>query len=137
MAVDQEIPASCETRSRIDHRSGKRVFLHDVSFWRPHVEERARLGQSVSAYCRERGLALSTFRRWVQQLEGRENSPARRRSEAKVAFLEVPIARARKEAALSPIELSLGPALRIRIEGEAAARVLRLVLESVERAMQL
>jgi hypothetical protein len=30
----------------------------------------------------------------------------------------------------------LGPALRIRIEGEAAARVLRLVLESVERAVQ-
>jgi hypothetical protein len=136
MAADQEIPTSCETRSRIDHRSGKRVFLHGESFWRPHVEERARLGQSVSAYCRERGLALSTFRRWAQQLEGRKRVPARGRSQAKVAFLEVPIKRARKEAALSPIEVSLGEAVRIRIEGEAAARVLRLVLESVERAVQ-
>jgi hypothetical protein len=87
----------------------------------------------VHAYCTERGLALSTFRRWVQRLEGREKAPARERGEAKVAFLEVPIERARHEAALSPIEVSLGPAVRIRL----AVRVLRLVLARVERAAQL
>jgi hypothetical protein len=137
MQADDGTAKRHETRSRIDHRTGKRVFIHDASFWRTHVEERARLGQSVHAYCMERGLALSTFRRWAQRLQGREKAPARERGGAKVAFLEVPIERARHEAAaLSPIEVSLGPAVRIRLEGEAAVRVLRLVLARVERAAQ-
>jgi hypothetical protein len=136
MQADDGTAKTRETRSRIDHRTGKRVFIHDASFWQPHVEEQARLGQSVHAYCTERGLALSTFRRWAQRLEGREKVPARGRREAKVAFLEVPIGRARQQAALSPIEVSLGQAVRIRLEGEAAVRVLGLVLACVERAAQ-
>jgi hypothetical protein len=136
MQSDDEIAKTRETRSRIDHRTGKRVFIHDASFWRTHVEERARLGQSVHAYCIERGLALNTFRRWAQRLQGRDKASARERGEAKVAFLQVPIERAQHKGALSPIEVSLGPAVRIRLEGEAAVRVLGLVLARIECATQ-
>jgi hypothetical protein len=136
MQSDDGAAKTRETRSRIDHRTGKRVFLHDASFWQRHVEERARLGQSVHAYCMERGLALNTFRRWAQRLEGREKAPTRKQGKAKVAFLQVPIERAQHEAALSPIEVSLGPAVRIRLEGEAAVRVLGLVLARLECASQ-
>jgi hypothetical protein len=135
MQADDGTPKIRETRSRLDHRTGKRVLIHDASFWRMHVEEQARLGKSVHAYCTERGLALSTFRRWAQQLEGRKESSAPGQGEAKLGFLEMPIGPPH-EAALSPIEVSLGPAVRIRLQGEAAVRVLGLVLARIECATQ-
>ena len=62
MQADEGAAATREPRSRIDHRTGKRVLVYDASFWQMHVAERRRLGQSVHTYCTAQGLALSTFR---------------------------------------------------------------------------
>lgn len=51
--------------TRIDHRTGQRIYLYDAAHWRGHVEKRNRLGVSVHEYCTESGLALSTFRSWA------------------------------------------------------------------------
>jgi hypothetical protein len=135
MQADDGTAKRHETRSRIDHRTGKRVFIHDASFWRAHVEERKNGRGSSNRCTRTARSAVLRLAHFVAGCSGWKGARERRRErgEAKVAFLEVPIERARHEAALSPIEVSLGPAVRIRL----AVRVLRLVLARVERAAQL
>lgn len=40
--------------------------------WEREVQCQKRSGESVIRYCRERGLAVSTFRYWAKKLEGSE-----------------------------------------------------------------
>lgn len=135
MHTEDGTSALPEARSRIDHRTGKRVLIYDAPFWQAHVVERKRLGQTVHTYCTTQGLALSTFRRWAQRLEGRKSSPGREPGEAKVAFLKVPIGSSRHEAAGdSVIEVSLGSGVRVKLTGAAALQILGAVLACVERA---
>jgi hypothetical protein len=137
MQADEGTPAMREPRSRIDHRTGKRMLIYDASFWEMHVAERRRLGQTVHTYCAAQGLALSTFRRWAQRLGGREGSSVQEPSEAKVAFLKVPLGSPRREAAGdSAIEVCLGTGVRVKLSGAAARQVLSAVLACVERAVQ-
>jgi hypothetical protein len=137
MQADEGTSAPRELRSRIDHRSGKRVLVHDASFWQMHIAERRRLGQSVHTYCSAQGLAPSTFRRWAQRLEDRESSPGPEPGKAKVAFLRVPIGSSRRDAAAdSVIEVSLGSGVRVKLTGAAALQVVGAVLGCVERAAQ-
>jgi hypothetical protein len=37
MQADDGTAKSRETRSRINHRTGKRVFIRDAPFWQTHV----------------------------------------------------------------------------------------------------
>jgi hypothetical protein len=121
-----------EKRSRIDHRTGKRIYQHDAAFWRGHVEEWARLGESVSAYCMTHGFATSTFRRWAQRLSAQGQRPT---SDKKADFLQVPIVAARNDEAVSDsVEMSLADGMRIKLEGAAARRAIELVLLRLERA---
>jgi len=137
MQADEGAAATREPRSRIDHRTGKRVLVYDASFWQMHVAERRRLGQSVHTYCTAQGLALSTFRRWAQRLEDRASSPGRAPGEAKVAFLKVPIGHSRREAAAdSAIEVCLGSGVRVTLAGVAAQQLLGALLACVEHAAQ-
>ena len=137
MQLDEGTSAAREPRSRIDHRSGKRVLVHDAPFWQMHVVERRRLGQSVHTYCSAQGLAPSTFRRWAQRLEDGESSPGPEPGQAKVAFLKLPIGSSRRDAAAdSVIEVGLGSGVRVKLTGVAAMQVLGAVLGCVERAVQ-
>ena len=124
-------------RSRLDHRTGKRIFIHDASFWTAHVEGRRRLGESVHAYCTARGLALSTFRRWAQRLEGREKSTAPGPSAGAARFLDVPIVAAAGQGSVGAVvEVGLGGGLQVKLTGADAARVIGLVMGRIERAAQ-
>jgi hypothetical protein len=125
------------TRSRVDHRTGKRIFIHDASFWIAHVEGRRRLGESVHAYCSGRGLALSTFRRWAQRLEGRERSTVQGISAGAARFVEVPIvAGAGQSSVEAVVEVGLGGGIQVKLTGADARRVIGLVMGRIERAAQ-
>lgn len=124
-------------RSRVDHRTGKRILIHDASFWTAHVAERRRLGESVHAYCTARGLALSTFRRWAQRLEGRDKSSAQAISAGAARFLDVPIvAAAGQRSVEAVVEVGLGGGLQVKLTGAVASRVIGLVMGRIERAAQ-
>jgi hypothetical protein len=124
------------TRSRVD-RTGKRIFIHDASFWIAHVEGRRRLGESVHAYCTGRGLALSTFRRWAQRLEGREKSTVQGTSAGAARFLDVPIvAGAGRGSAEAVVEVGLGGGIQVKLTGADARRVIGLLVGRIERAAQ-
>jgi hypothetical protein len=136
MQTEEGMPAPREARSRFDHRTGKRVLIYDAPFWQARVTERKRLGQSVHAYCTAHGLALSTFRRWAQRLEGRARLP-REPGATNVAFLEVPIGSSRHTAAGDcALEVSLGSGVRVKLAGTAALQVLEVALACIKRAAQ-
>jgi len=136
MQAEEETSTPHEARSRFDHRTGKRVLIYDTSFWQTHVAERRRLGQSVHAYCTAQGLALSTFRRWAQRLEGRESVP-HERGATNVAFLEVPIGSSRHQPAGDcALEVTLGSGVCVKLAGPTALQVLEMVLACVKRAAQ-
>lgn len=91
----------------------------------------------MHTYCTAQGLALSTFRRWAQRLEGRVSSPGHENGAAKAAFLEVPIGNSRHETAGdSALEVSLGSGVQVKLAGAAALQVLEVVLTYVKRAAQ-
>jgi hypothetical protein len=125
-------------KTRIDPRTGKQIELRPESFWRDHEERRRSRGQSVSQYCEQEGLALSTFRRWSSRL-GR---PSRtRRSEprggaavlAQAGFLSVPIrgpsdVEAVGAIAAASIEVQVRSGMTVRLYGPAADRAIDAVM---------
>ena len=116
--------------SRIDHRTGKRIFHRDAAFWRAHLAEHARAGGSLREYCIAHGLATSTFRRWAQRLRD-ARMPAK---PDKAKFLRVPIVAAgRDDAVGDAVEVSLGEGVQVKLAGAVAARVIELVLTRLER----
>ena len=137
METGTETTSATALRTRIDHRTGQRIYIYDAAYWRGHVEERSRLGVSVHEDCTGRGLALSTFRRWAQRLanEGGSGKP-QRGAKAALAFVELPLGAAAREPALASVEVSLGASVRVKVQGKVAERVLGLVLSSVERAVR-
>ena len=135
MQGEEGTVASAGVRSRMDPRTGKRMYIHDAAFWQERVEERARLGESVRAYCAARGLAMNTFRRWVCRL--RKDSKPAARTQMNKTFIEVPIAKAAQASGAGcAIEVRLGRGVRVKLEGEAALRALGLVLGRLEQAVQ-
>jgi hypothetical protein len=83
--------------------------------WRQRVGEQESSGQSIRAFCRERGLKEQAFYGWRQRLR-KQNTPVRfALVETKSAGETVP-----------PIELMLPSGDRLRIPNDAAT--LKLVL---------
>lgn len=94
--------------------------------WRKLVSEQARSGQTVKAFCRERGLCRPYFFVWKKRLE--EDTPAR--------FLEVQV-RERVPSASSDsnveIRLQNGRSLMVRPGFDAEhVRTLLAVVEAAE-----
>jgi hypothetical protein len=100
--------------------------------WRKVVFEQARSGQSVAAYCRERGLCAPHFFAWKKRL---------REAEA-AEFVEVKLAAAEREpgagreAAIpgAPIEIRLKNDRRLLVGPNFDADHLRSLLAVVESA---
>ena len=83
--------------------------------WRQRVGEQESSGQSILAYCRERGLKAHAFYGWRRRLR-KQNSPVRfALVETKCAAETVP-----------PIELMLPNGDRLRVPNDAAT--LKMVL---------
>lgn len=55
-------------RSRIDHRTGRRVYQQGEAYWAEHDTRWRQSGQTRREYCEANGVAISTFRRWGQRL---------------------------------------------------------------------
>lgn len=83
--------------------------------WRQRIAEQERSGQSIHAYCGERGLKESAFYGWRGRLR-KQNTPVR------FALVESKPG----EETPAPIELLLASCDRLRIPSDAAA--LKLVL---------
>ena len=83
--------------------------------WRQRIAQQETSGQSIRAYCRERGLKEHDFYGWRQRLR-KQSTPVR------FALVETKPA----EQTVPPIELMLASGDRLRIPQDAAA--LKLVL---------
>lgn len=136
--VIEPVPIESPLRRRIDWRTGKETVCHPRSFWEEHERRRAASGLSISQYCSEHSLALSTLRRWSAQLKGRGTGPRQKRSsEAKAptspaAFLPVPIVPAQNDS----VENAHEARCRVEVFTRSGARV-RLFDETAERVVQV
>jgi hypothetical protein len=83
--------------------------------WRQRIAQQETSGQSIRAYCRERGLKEHDFYGWRQRLR-KQSTPAR------FALVETKPT----EQTVPPIELMLASGDRLRIPHDAAT--LKLVL---------
>jgi hypothetical protein len=93
--------------------------------WRKLVSEQEQSGQSVSAFCRERGLPLSRFFFWKKRL----------REAATSQFVEVQVAKPNREPAPvrdTTIEVRLGNGRSLVVGPEFDASHLRALLAVVE-----
>ncbi len=78
--------------------------------WRALVSEQGRSGQSVAAFCRERGLCAPHFFAWKKRLSQAATEP----------FVAVQVARAVEP---EPASAPAGPAIEIRVSGRLSVLV--------------
>jgi hypothetical protein len=93
--------------------------------WRGLVSGQGASGQSVAAFCRDRGLAASQFFAWKKRL----------RQAAAEPFVEVQVVGAPAQPATAPsraIEIRLGCGRRVFVEPGFDANHLRAVLAALE-----
>ena len=102
--------------------------------WRGLIEEQARSGQSVRAFCRSRGRPEPSFYAWRRELalRGRERSQSAAGSDlfAPVRVVVEPPARSPG----SGVEIALGNAV-VRVAGDFDETALARVLAVVRQAM--
>lgn len=99
----------------------KRTELKEL--WQQRVEEQEKSGQSVRAFCRERGIGEHSFYQWRVRL---------RASERPVTFALVETGRVDRDSSdetHSRLELLLGGGERLRISVGVDLSLLRSVLE--------
>lgn len=88
-------------------------------FWRQVIGQQEKSGQSVRAFCRERGIGEHSLYMWRQRL----------RREAPVTFALVQTNRAAAEPAMLELLLAGGDRLRIPAEANALRTVLAVLRE--------
>jgi len=93
-----------------------RYVRRSESDWRRLIEEWAQSGQSQEAFCRTRGLALSSLGHWRRKLKGESAaSPGSPPREA-AGFIELTAPRASdNESPAWDVELSLGEGTVLRL----------------------
>lgn len=136
--IVESTPVDAPLRRRVDPRTGKEMLCHPRSFWEEHERQRIASGVSISRYCEQHGLALSTLRRWSAQIQGRGTRRTQKQArEAKTStspsgFLSVPIVSAQNEH----VENARDARYRIEVLTRSGARV-RLFDETAERVLQM
>lgn len=98
--------------------------------WREHVEEQARSGLTVGAYCAARGLAAPTFYEWRRRIAA-GGGPAR------AAFVPVEVTsssarRFERPCGSSGVEVILAGGARLRLERGFDATALRSAVAALE-----
>lgn len=78
-------------------------------FWRTTLREHAAGGQSVRAFCRERGLSEPSFYAWRRAIAQRDRKPAGARTAAKAKFVELRPKHAPPARDGAPLEIVAGP----------------------------
>lgn len=93
--------------------------------WAELIAEQANSGLSVLAFCRDRGLAPSTFQSWKRRLGGVKSSAAPSEDSGRFVRLEP------REARAEPVEAELPCGTRLRVpENRLAELVVALRRES-------
>ncbi len=64
-----------DQREGTSGRSGARYDRHDEAFWRDLLAQWGNCGGSIRAFCRQHGLAVSTFGLWRKRLSHTQQSP--------------------------------------------------------------
>ncbi|KJK17980.1 hypothetical protein UB46_34425 [Burkholderiaceae bacterium 16] len=119
-------------------RAGARYDRHDEAFWRDLLAQWRNSGGSIRAFCRQHGLAVSTFGLWRKRLNHERQSPVAppMAMTADTAFIAaatvaVPNVLPTSDSALSrsrdQVVVTLGGA-RIEMAGVHAERIVRFVL---------
>jgi transposase-like protein len=93
--------------------------------WRALLAEQQDSGLTQSAFCRQRGLAISTFQHWKRKLATAEASDFAGSSAGSglaPAFTEItlPPSERADETAPAEVELELGPGVRVTIRWASA-----------------
>jgi len=96
---------------------------HSAAQWARLIETQRHSALTVVEFCRRRRIAKATFWYWRRRLALAATAPG---MPAPQRFLEVPIV----SPVAQPVEVGVG-ALRVRLEGLAAARVVDAIVAAV------
>ncbi len=111
-------------------RTGRRI-RRGVNGWRALIEEHKVAGQTVAEFCAQRRIPRSSFIKWRGTLCA---APAAKAKRLAPGFLSVPIRAADLPSAVSdPVELHIG-AVRVRLSGTAATRVVEAIVRHIGTA---
>lgn len=141
--IFESTPVEMPSRRRIDWRTGKETVWQPRSFWEEHERQRAANGLSISQYCQQHGLALSTLRRWSARLQGRgarrtQKPPHEAKaSTSPTGFLSVPIVPTQNDSfqnahdARCRVEVLTRSGACVRLFDETAERVIQVVMAAL------
>ena len=111
-------------------RTGRRI-RRGADGWRALIDEHKVAGQTVAEFCAQRRIPRSSFIKWRGTLSPVVATKAKRSSPS---FLSVPIRPADfSETASEPVELHVG-AMRIRLSGAGATRVVDAIVRHIGTA---
>ncbi len=109
--------------------------------WRERIADQQRGGESVRAFCRERGLRETSFYYWRKEIRLRDsenagNADASGRSPglAPVVVIDEPLDRAAASAPATAIEIVLGDGTTVRVPPGSTREQLAKVLSVLEPA---
>jgi len=132
----------------VERASGRTKFRRGARFWAKAIAERRALGVGVERFCLERGLARSTFHKWSVRLGERTTAVQGVRPKAskalrvtgrepRVKFVPLSVT-PRLHGVLGcereAVEIVLEAGMRVRLMGEAAARVIGVLLTRIDGA---
>jgi hypothetical protein len=117
-------------------REGARYYRHDEAFWREMLAQWQDSGLSIRGFCRQQGLAVSTFGLWRKRVEREQPAVAPLTVTADTAFIaagtsETPAAMPVSDTAPPKLRDQVVVALagvRIELTGTHAERIVRFVL---------
>jgi hypothetical protein len=114
--------------------SGRRVDEGRREQWRKLIEEAARSGTSIRAFCRQRRVTEAQFYAWRARLNGKVHGAARQRALKAGKAATFALVSEAPGALDAGIELVLADGRRVRISRGVDAATLRTVLAAVGSA---
>jgi len=99
----------------------RRVVKRHAEQWARICEAQRTSGQTIEAFCREHGIADSSFSRWRKKLA--DAAKAQRVAESGIRFLSVPLLSPAAEAVEVEVE-----GMRVRVRGPQATRLVETLV---------
>ena len=112
---------------KTEERSGQRER------WRQIIGDQRSGGQSIAAFCRERGISEARFYGWRRRLSLAPNSPAWKRPAKPVSFALVETGTTATGAARTGLTLTLPGGELLGIGQNTDQATLRMVLEALRQ----
>jgi len=116
-----------EQTAGVDPRSGRAMLRRDAAFWVQAMAEQRASGFGVERFCHERGLARSTFQKWMVRLKrGAMKGLAATKAKASVQAMEfVPLpmpsgASAALSAEAARVDIVLEAGMKLTLSGAGA-----------------